>query len=231
MYCIKCGVKLADTEKQCPLCGTVPFHPELSREEANPLYPQDRHPEYKVSRRGLMGAVTILFLIPLLVTALCDLQINGEIVWAGYVVGGLLLGYSVFILPGWFEKPNPVIFVPISFGVLGLFLLYISWKTDGGWFLSFGFPVAGFLALLVTALVTLLRYIRRGRLYIFGGALATLGIFMPVMELLLGITFEKLHFIGWSWYPLIALVLLGGMLIFLAICRPAREKMERRFFL
>ena len=52
-----------------------------------------------------------------------------------------------------------------------------------------------------------------------------------VMELLLGITFDKLLFIGWSWYPLIALVLLGGMLIFLAICRPAREKMERRFFL
>jgi hypothetical protein len=35
----------------------------------------------------------------------------------------------------------------------------------------------------------------------------------------------------WSLYPLTALVLLGGMLIFLAICRPARETMERKFFL
>lgn len=231
MYCIKCGVKLADTEKQCPLCGTVPFHPELSREEADPLYPVDRIPEYRVNRQGVMGVITILFLIPLLITLLCDLQINKQVVWSGYVAGGLILSYGVLILPGWFKNPNPVIFVPVDFAVLGAFLLYISWKTDGGWFLSFGFPVAGFLGLLVTAVVTLMRYIRKGRLYVFGGALAALGVFMPVMEMLLGLTFDKLHFIGWSWYPLIALVLLGGSLIFLAICRPAREKMERRFFL
>ena len=31
MYCIKCGVELADSEKKCPLCGTVVFNPELSR--------------------------------------------------------------------------------------------------------------------------------------------------------------------------------------------------------
>ena len=37
MYCIQCGVKLADTEKQCPLCGTVVFHPDLPRPEAEPL--------------------------------------------------------------------------------------------------------------------------------------------------------------------------------------------------
>ena len=29
MYCIKCGVRLADTERSCPLCGTVCFHPDL----------------------------------------------------------------------------------------------------------------------------------------------------------------------------------------------------------
>ena len=45
MYCIKCGVRLADTENKCPLCGTVPFHPEITREEAEPLYPRDRYPE------------------------------------------------------------------------------------------------------------------------------------------------------------------------------------------
>ena len=26
MYCIKCGVELADSEKVCPLCGTRVFH-------------------------------------------------------------------------------------------------------------------------------------------------------------------------------------------------------------
>ena len=29
MYCIKCGVELADSEKVCPLCATRVFHPEM----------------------------------------------------------------------------------------------------------------------------------------------------------------------------------------------------------
>ena len=122
-------------------------------------------------------------------------------------------------------------FVSTDIVLVGLLLLYVNWKTGGGWFLSFGFPVVGFLGLLTVAVVALLRYVRRGELYIFGGALAALGGFMPVLELLLEITFQPIHFIGWSWYPMIALVLLGGTLIFLAICRPARESMGRKFFL
>ena len=231
MYCIKCGVRLADTEKECPLCGTVPFHPEITREEAAPLYPRDRYPERRVGRGSLMGAVTILFLIPLLIAVVCALQINGRIVWSGYVGGGLLLGYGIFLMPWWFRRPDPVIFVSVDFTLMGLLLLYVSWKTGGGWFLSFGFPVVGFLGLLTVAVVALLRYTRGGELYIFGGAVAALGAFMPVLERLLGVTFQPIHFIGWSWYPLIALVLVGGMLIFLAICRPARETMSRKFFL
>ena len=37
MYCIKCGVKLADTEKKCPLCGTVVYHPEFPPQNAKEL--------------------------------------------------------------------------------------------------------------------------------------------------------------------------------------------------
>jgi hypothetical protein len=48
---------------------------------------------------------------------------------------------------------------------------------------------------------------------------------------LLNITFPQLPFAGWCWYPLIAMVLIGGMLIFLAISSRARETMERKFFI
>ena len=52
---------------------------------------------------------------------------------------------------------------------------------------------------------------------------------MVLIEFLLKHTFGT-AFIGWSLYPLTALVLLGGFLIFLGICRPAREAMERKVF-
>lgn len=231
MYCIQCGVKLADTENKCPLCGTVPYHPAIRRTDAVPLYPRDRYPTIRINRWGALITVTTAFLLPLFITLLCDLRINGSITWSCYSMGALTLLYIVTVLPFWFKEPNPVIFVPCDFVASLLYLLYINLSSGGHWFMPFAFPTVGFLCLLVTAVVTLLRYTRRGRLYIFGGASILLGIFMPLMEFLLNITFRRPHYAAWSIYPMTALVLLGGMLIFLAICRPARETMERKFFL
>jgi len=124
-----------------------------------------------------------------------------------------------------------VVFVPIDFALAGLFLLYINYATGGNWFLSFAFPVTGFVALLVTSVITLRRYVHRGKLYVYGGAFVAMGLFMPLMGFLLNLTFFSPSFALWSLYPLTALVLIGAMLIFLAICRPARETMHRKFFL
>ena len=229
MYCIKCGVKLSDNQKQCPLCETVVFHPEIMP-SGEALYPAQQ-PAPQVKSQAALVIITTLFLLPLLITALCDWQISGAITWSGYVIGALGVSYVCLVLPYWFHRPNPVIFVPCGFAAVGLFLLYISLATGGGWFLSFAFPVTGAVGLIVTAVVALLRYVGKGALYIFGGALVTLGAFMPVMEFLMNLTFGLPQRLLWSGYPLVALVLLGGMLIFLAICRPARETMERKFFL
>ncbi|MBE6779814.1 MAG: hypothetical protein E7545_02425 [Ruminococcaceae bacterium] len=229
MYCIKCGVKLADTEKKCPLCNTVVYHPEISQPEVRPLYPQNKFPKIKPKSKVFNGAIIILFLIPMLVSLISDWQNDKTLNWFGFVAGGLVLGYLVFGLPNWFHKPNPVIFVPCSFAALIVYLLYINLVTNGDWFLSFAFPVAGALGLIVTAAVTLLYYLKKGRLYILGGTLIAVGGFILLVEFLLNITF-KIAFIGWSIYPLIVFALLGGLLIYLAINTTAREIMERKLF-
>lgn len=231
MYCSSCGVKLADTEKKCPLCGLAAFHPDIRRQVEESPYPANQHPEKEVSPWGLRVIFLVCFLLPLVIVLVCDLPLNGEITWSGFVIGALVLLYIVAFLPMWFYKPNPVIFVPIDFAVVGAYLLYINYATGGNWFMSFAFPVTGFCALVVTAVVTLRRYVRRGRLFVYGGAAVAGGLFMPVMELLLYITFESIGFLGWSFYPMGVLVLFGGFLIFLGICRPAKEMMERKFFI
>lgn len=231
MYCAKCGVELADTEAVCPLCGLA-AHPDIPREPGKPLYPRQQYPAPQVSSWGVQIVLTTLFLMPMLICLQCDLLVNRGITWSGYAIGALLTCYVIAVLPVWFKKPNPVIFVPCSFAAVGLYLLYISIATGGGWFLSFAFPVMGYICLVVTAVVTLLRYVRRGVLYIIGGAFAALGVFMPLMGFLLNLTFfDSVAFAWWSLYPLTGLVLLGLMLIFLAICRPARETMQRKFFI
>ena len=70
MYCIKCGVKLADAPNACPLCGTVPYHPEITCQESERLYPEHRYPASQLSPKGtLIVATTVLFLLPILITA------------------------------------------------------------------------------------------------------------------------------------------------------------------
>lgn len=229
MYCVKCGVKLADTEKACPLCGTRCCHPDFPAPTAKPVYPRHNHPQSHVNPLGVMSAVTILALIPMTICLLCDLLPDGQITWAGYVLGAILLFYELFLLPGWFQKPNPVIFVPCGFAAICLYLLYICLQMQGCWFLGFAFPLVGGIGLICTTLTALLKYVRRGKLYIFGGSTIALGLMMPVFELLAIGTFHS-TFSGWSVPALTTLVLLGGYLIFLAICRPARESMARKFF-
>lgn len=231
MYCIKCGVALADTEKQCPLCGTVVYHPDIPREETAPLYPSKHVPEAQITPWGTLLIVTMLFLLPISICLVCDWQFNQRINWSGYVVGALAVFYVICVLPAWFRHPNPVIFVPCGFAAIGLFLLYINYAVDGNWFLIFAFPVTGYLCILVTAVVTLMRYIRKGALYIYGGACFAFGGFMLFLEFLLHIAFGLPGIGTWSPYPLIVFALLGATLIILAICPKFREPLERKFFL
>lgn len=230
MYCARCGVKLADTEKQCPLCGTVAFHPDITREAASPLYPPQKVPAQKVSKQGALIILTTAFLLPMLITLLVDLRVYQTVTWSGFVIGALAVGYEVLVLPIWFRKPNPVIFVPCGFAAAGVYLLYISLATGGKWFLSFAFPMTGGVALIVTTLVVLLRYVRRGKLYMFGGAFLAFGGLMLLAEFLMDLTFG-LVYAGWSIYPLAGFGLVGVMLLFLAINPRARENMERKMFI
>ncbi len=85
--------------------------------------------------------------------------------------------------------------------------------------MSFAFPVTGAIALLVTAVVTLMRYVPGGALYIFGGALILTGGLNVLIEFLLHITFGIEGMFVWSIYPLTVCVLLGVMLLVVAVCK------------
>lgn len=231
MYCIKCGVELADSEKVCPLCKTEVFHPHLTREPGEKLYPEGKLPGAKKRSWLPQILLSILYLTPVLVVLLCDWQAGNGITWSGYVVGALTVIYAGLVLPLWFRNPNPVIFVPCWFAVVGAYVFYISYVVQGQWFLTFALPLIGALCLVTTAVVTLMRYVKRGALFIFGGASVLLGLLCPVIELLAGITFPQIQYSGWSYFPMIPLFLLGGFLIFLGIYAPAREAMERKLFL
>ena len=229
MYCIKCGVELADTEKHCPLCGTTVFHPELTQKEASPAYPPYRKPKQRINRRGVLFLLSVIYLILAAQLFVCEFSIFNQFHWSLYAVGGLIVSYVAVILPMWFYHPNPVIFVPCDFVAAALYLWFINVLSNGIWFLTFALPLTLAVGLLVTAILALTHYLRRGKLFIFGGASVLVGLLIVMLEILLWITFS-LKFYFWSVYPLIGFVLLGIALIVIGVCRPLREALTKKIF-
>ena len=229
MYCINCGVELSDTETKCPLCNTRVYHPDIPMREVAPLYPQKRFPKAKSARKALSGGLIIVFFIPLVLGILSNYMMEKKLDWSLILSGALILTYLFFALPLWFKKPNPVIFLPCDVFATALFLHYICYATGGNWFWTFALPITVGYGLIVCSLVTLLRYIKKGKLYIIGGTAIALGAMIFSVELLLDYTFG-VDFLGWSVYPMAILLLGGLLLVYLAINRNAREAIARKLF-
>ncbi len=227
MYCANCGVKLADTEKRCPLCGTEAYHPDIERPEVAPLYPRDFVPKRELSKTTIHIIIFTLFVIPIFVTLYADYYINRTITWSAYSIFAISLVYIISILPFWFKKPTPAVFVPLDFFLIILFLHYINFATNGNWFLTLAFPVVTYLGIIVTAASVLLYYLKKGHLYVIGAFFIALGLYMDIIELFLMITF-KVNFDGWSLYPMIPLVILGLGMIFISISRNVRAALARK---
>ncbi len=230
MYCIKCGARLSDGQTVCPICETRVYHPDFDIAEKH-TYPKIPFESEEFNRTGLMFVITMLFLIPLFLPIILELSWHGDISWSGYASGGTLLFYAAFVMPYWFKKPNPVIFVPIFFALSIAFLLFICYETKGNWFMSFAFPVTGALGIIITAATAVLYYVKKGCLYTIGGMLIALGLWTVYLEFDIRVTFGVSTPFSWSSAPLTVLSLIGIMLIVIAIIRPLKESLRRIFFI
>lgn len=230
MYCVKCGVELAQSERKCPLCLTPVYMPGLEEDTERP-YPKDEPNIAPVNPKGVYLIVSFVFVISALISFFADLNINGTFDWSGFVMGALGVAYVTFILPLWFRRPSPAVFVPCDFLAVGLFVAYICYATGGDWFFTFALPIIGGAALIVASVTILCYYLRRGYLYIFGGAIIASGALSVLIEWLIRVEFNPHAGFVWSPYPAIALSLAGMMLIVIAIVKPFRESLARIFSL
>lgn len=231
MYCINCGVELTDGQTVCPVCSTRVYHPDLPVKNVSPTYPKKDFESEEFNRKGILFVLTILLVLTAALTVMFNISLEGGVSWSGYVAGGIGVFYVCVILPLWFKRASPSIFVPASFAAIILLLLYINLKVDGDWFMSLAFPVTGILGLIVTAVATLLYYLRRGYLYILGGGFIALGAWTPLLEFFIHLTFPDLpNHVTWSLFPGIAFAVFGIMLIIIAIVGPFRESLRKIFY-
>lgn len=228
MYCVKCGVELAESERRCPLCETPVYFPGLDPKPEKP-YPEFEKPKESSARRAILFVITCFFVIAAATAVLCDVSINMGIVWADYVIFGLLLAYVLLLLPSWFKSPSPAVFVPCDFAAIALFLFYLNYKLQGGWYFSFALPVTLGAGVICSAVAILAYYLNRGKLYIAAGAFIAGGAYSIFIEICLHAAFHFHDRLVWSLYPAVILALVGIMLIVIAIVKPLREHLYKIF--
>ena len=228
MYCVKCGVRLPEGERACPLCNT----PVLYREEAAPeeRY-SDRYPaEHRHGKFVILSLITAVMLAAGLICLIICLKTFGRVYWSGYVLLGLALAWILLILPLWFRRFLPFVFLPVDYAAVCGFLLYVCANTGGHWFLPFAFPVTLLHGALLLGTLALFRHARRGRLLKVGALMIIMGPYCMLIELFEHITFGTQMFL-WSLYCVCAFGAVGLFLLIAAMIPPLKAFLERKFFI
>ena len=229
MYCIKCGVELGDGEKRCPLCQTQVYHPEVVT-DAPPLYPPHDPTFKRMNPRTVLLLLAIIVFLTAVQLLVFDLRFTGRISWSYYAAGGAVMGYLIAVLPLWFRRPNPVIFVPVSFATALAYLFGVCVMSGGAWFFPFALPAVLGAAIITTTILVLVRYVKRGYFYISGGAALASAAYSFLLEELICVTFgTKFYF--WSLYPIIGFAFIGIALIVVGIVKPFQRYLAKKFLI
>lgn len=230
MFCIKCGVELSDGQKKCPLCDTVVYHPDITFPDVPGSYPVLKREGEKLKPLGLLIILSMMFVIVCVILLFIDFQGNRGITWSGYISNGIFLLYVWIALPLCLKRINPVIYIPIDLLAAGVYLAYINYSTNGQWFLTFAFPVVLVLTVIMTTVAALVHYYHKGYLFVASGVWFALGGVVMMVETLINYTFGVSNTLKWSPYPFVTCCLVGAALIVIAIHRPLREFLHKRFF-
>lgn len=232
MYCVKCGVKLQDGVKQCPLCQTPVWDPnhEMGENKVDSTFSTVLPKHYNSSSIPQAAMITTFLLLGIFAIFVICQSLYHSLAWGGYAIGGILLFYVIFILPMWFRGPNPVVFVPCDFAAITLYLLFICLYTGGHWFLSFAFPITFVFAALFTTVAALLRYIQKGRMFLISSVLFSISLICLLIEFLAHVTFGFPNF-RWSLYAAFPTFLFGIFFLVAALVKPLKNAMKRWFFI
>ena len=230
MYCVKCGVKLQENIESCPLCGTPVWNPDAGTAKAEEKTYSDIQPRhYRESRLPLLVVVTVLSVIMITVLQSIFFGLFGNFGLSGLVSLGVILAYILFVLPFWFEHPLLPVISVIDHVAIAAFVLYVCKWTGGHWFTKFALPLLIMSCILVTYSIFVLKYVRKGKIFFYGGFFILLGICLSLVEFFQHLQFGSKMFL-WSPFYLIGLGAVGILLIVIGLIRPLREALERHFF-
>ena len=230
-YCVHCGVKLADSEKRCPLCQTPVYDPSEPVRPAVPKPYPVRTPEQELkrSKRFLLSRAALMLLAPAGLCFVIDLLITGKITWSGYASGALIMLFLSAAVPLAVSKYQAYFAIGAPFLCLNGYLFLVERLSDSGrWFFPIALPALALGAAIITLIMALWR---RGRLNLL--TLIALSFAGAALECL---AIEWFHAMAnqmtggfvWSPFVLAPCLFISLSLFFINGNRSVREEVRRR---
>ena len=234
-YCVHCGVRLADAENACPLCGTPVVDPSrIEGAGAEPMFVEkwEAKAGRKVNWRFAVNLVFLVLASPFLVTLIVGLCVPADLSWTVYVLAALLVLWIVAVLPLIVRLKKPYVYLLIDAGAALAMLAIVAAFTHGWrWFLILGLPLTA-LALGVALMMTFV--IRRSRVTV-GAKVGWCFIIMAVEIILVGIDVGLFRGTSvlplWSWVSALPCAVFGVVLVLLGSSVTVSEWVRKNLFI
>lgn len=228
MYCYKCGVKLSDAERKCPLCKTrMPYH-NLGTDKlaySDKIDDINKHINFRYLARLILVILCFLGII----TFLCNYFINGKITWSIYVLSSIVyLASQVSFL--YFKNK----IVPAIINLLGLeYLLFtIAYMTNGfNWYLYLVLPNIFIVWLLIVLCIYFFRKKKRRLTRGIAVILLLLSIILVVTEILIDLFKYNVINLQWSLYASLPILIVSLIVFVISFNRRLIEEVKKRIFI
>lgn len=234
-YCVHCGVELAASEPDCPLCGTQVQNPSCAWQKPDEMpYPEtiDISSTARIDRRYARQLVAILMMIPAFTVLLIDFLDGQQLRWSPFVIGALALIYCWVVVPLLFKFSRPYAYVLIDVLSLSGYLLLIAAMTDGlYWFLSLVLPLLILVGLFLNAGLLAARRLGLAVLYRVALILLLTGLFLMSLETLLCLQAGQAIVFRWSFYAAIPLAAIALALVVVEKNKPLKQEILKRLFI
>lgn len=234
-YCVECGVKLADSEKICPLCNTRVINPNHPEDMAHDRpYPSRVQQINGLKRRELAWVVLIFLLLPVGATAIIDLLTGTQpfaLTWSLIVIGvGVMLGIWI-LTPIIFPKLSLYLHFAIDFvSVAGFLAVIAAYLGQWEWCFHLGIPIVVATGLAVCAMTSIARSSRLRPITRAACAFLVIGVFIVALELIIDYATLGIFAIRWSIYAIVPLAFLALLLFYISRKPGLMDELKRRLF-
>lgn len=202
--CPNCGVELAETEKNCPLCRTA-LHDTTERIATGATYPEKVQitEDFETlpasdKRKVFLEVFSVCSLIASLVVLAVELIISRKIWWSLYPIVSIGYIYILVCVPIFFTLHRwrvLALLVPAT----PLYLFLIALVSNGmAWFLPIGLPIVLVAETALILCVVLVIFSKRKGVNVIAIVLSGISIICAGIETVLNLYFQQRFLLSWS---------------------------------